>query len=275
MVIFEDIPFDVLCKIISYISVRSILRLRQVSKHLQQITRDRAIWSHAYRTSSLVRPQGPFPWHTAAALESILVRSARLTLNWPPNPNAAPVRTRKLNVKRHSDASRLLCGRWLLMLVGQVQILCYDLDRTDPSMDDGEEPLSILYNHEAEGSLVQSFNCVTPVASVEDTNHHVSPCMFLAIVVRQNDDPGFIVRTLYRLDFAEGTFGPLVMLHRANIQSTNTSLVIGPRLLAMYEDKGTITKDTIFIDVETCQRYQFPEQTLLDAGVNHFSRLTT
>ncbi|KAH7911005.1 hypothetical protein BJ138DRAFT_1151708 [Hygrophoropsis aurantiaca] len=56
------------------------------------------------------------------------------------------------------------------------------------------------------------------------------------------------------------------MLHRANIQSTNTSLVIGPRLLAMYEDKGTITKDTIFIDVETCQRYQFPEQTLLDAG---------
>ncbi|KAH7915089.1 hypothetical protein BJ138DRAFT_1110030 [Hygrophoropsis aurantiaca] len=260
MVVFEDLPFDVLCKVINYLSITNILHLRQVSKHLQQVTLDRSIWSHAYRTSSLVRPQGPFPWQSAAALESILVRSARLTRNWPPNPDAAPVRARKINVNGRPEASQLLCGRWLLMLIGRKQILCYDLDRTDPSTVDGQEPFSILYTHEAEGSLVQSFQCVTPIASVEDTKN---PCIFLTIEVRQKEDPGHIVSpTLYKLNLAEGT---LVMLHQADIRSTPISLIIGPMFLAMYKYQCTTTKDALFVDAETFQRYQFPEQAFLDA----------
>ncbi|KAH7906839.1 hypothetical protein BJ138DRAFT_1161643 [Hygrophoropsis aurantiaca] len=105
-----------------------------------------------------------------------------------------------------------------------------------------------------------------------DTDHSLNPCIFFAIAVRQMKDPGIIVRTLHKLNFAEGTFGPLVMVHQANTKSTRTtSPIIGPRLLATYEYKGTL-KEAIFIDGEPCQHYQFPEQTLLDAGVGKLFR---
>ncbi|KAH7912356.1 hypothetical protein BJ138DRAFT_1148525 [Hygrophoropsis aurantiaca] len=182
MAVFEDLPFDVLREIISYLPIRNTLHLRQVSKHLQQITRERSIWSHAYRASSLVRPQGPFPWQTAAALESILVRSARLALNWPPNPDAAPVRSRVINIGEDKFGFQLVYGRWLLVLNDERQsILCFDLDRSEISAVDDEEPFSILYKHETEESFINSLSCVTPISNEGDTDH--SRCIFLAMEV--------------------------------------------------------------------------------------------
>ncbi|KAH7909924.1 hypothetical protein BJ138DRAFT_167560 [Hygrophoropsis aurantiaca] len=153
----QNLPFEILCKIIAHLPTINILTLRQVSKYLNQVTHDRLIWAHAYRTSSLVRPQGPFAWQTAHVLESSLVQSTRLSSNWPPNPNAAPIRSHTTSINELKWHFHILCGRWLLMKAKNTQILWYDLDRTDNS--ETEESYSILYKSPDKSIIIEDFHC--------------------------------------------------------------------------------------------------------------------
>ncbi|KAH7907336.1 hypothetical protein BJ138DRAFT_511043 [Hygrophoropsis aurantiaca] len=79
---------------------------------------DRSVWAHAYRTSSLVRPAGPFAWQTTHMVESNLTQSARLSLNWSPNDDAAPIRSCLKNIATRRSAQPVL-SRWLFVIQDQ------------------------------------------------------------------------------------------------------------------------------------------------------------
>ncbi|KAH7912823.1 hypothetical protein BJ138DRAFT_733934 [Hygrophoropsis aurantiaca] len=205
---FQDLAFDVLCEIIRHLPIKSIISLRRVSKHLHQITHDRSIWDHVYRTSSLARPQGPFVWQTAQMLESILVRSVRLLDNWPPNPNARPLRSRSIAINADHSSFKLVHDRWLLMKNGTTQILCYDLDKANISTTEIDEPAhSVLYEvpEELGDTYITNFSCGSVFGNERgsDGEDHRHPFVFLAVMLENGWQHLPYMQTIYRVKFVE------------------------------------------------------------------------
>ncbi|KAH7903965.1 hypothetical protein BJ138DRAFT_1184275 [Hygrophoropsis aurantiaca] len=144
-----------LSEIIGQLPIQCIILLRQVSKHICLVTHDRLTWAHAYCTSSVVLPEGPLICQTAQTLESILVCSTRLKLNWPPNSNTKAVRTRILPFQDSSAEVRLLCERWLLVTNGRTRVAA-----TMPTQSGLEEKLwSTLYDVPTKDTSIVSFLC--------------------------------------------------------------------------------------------------------------------
>lgn len=110
----------------------------QTSKHLRDVTLERLVWDRTYRTSSLIRPLGPFPNQSSKDLEDILVHSAKFDAIWISSTTPSAVRKRILKMGLNRKfATSLLLGRWLL--VGSSDFLrCYDLD----AQGDWDEPVA-------------------------------------------------------------------------------------------------------------------------------------
>ncbi|KAH7916720.1 hypothetical protein BJ138DRAFT_5822 [Hygrophoropsis aurantiaca] len=179
--------------IIDHLPIRNVILLRLVSKYLHQATYDRSIWAHAYRTSSLLRPPGPFAWQTSQILESSLVQTTHLSLNWAPNPNATPVRLHTISIGEVDlQPFRLLCGRWLLVPKsyfsrGFRQIPCYDLDRAEQSASSSSEPYSILHECSETDASIRFFECDYTFISDRGTNGeaHCNLLAFLVVIERK------------------------------------------------------------------------------------------
>ncbi|KAH7904279.1 hypothetical protein BJ138DRAFT_938571 [Hygrophoropsis aurantiaca] len=245
----RTLPDEIFCNIIEYLPIRCILLLRRVSKHLNAITYERSIWTYAYRTSSLVRPPGPFAWQTTHTLESSLIQSARMSLNWPPNDNAAPIRSRRI-IKISGHSRKLVLGRWLFTSHDFVRILCYDLDRTDSSSI--EEPCAILYECREKYCQLEDMQYAQslPGERSGDENH---PVGFLLVTLY---NAGLYTRTLYSVILADEMTPVLhFVLH---IPSSALQLDIGPRLLAVFGPSHDLQK-ALFVDTETYQCYKFPD----------------
>ncbi|KAH7915097.1 hypothetical protein BJ138DRAFT_1122900 [Hygrophoropsis aurantiaca] len=255
----QTLPDEILCDIINYLPIRCILLLRQVSRYLDAITHDRSIWAHAYHTSSLVRPPGPFAWQTAHMLESNLIQSARLSLNWPPNNDAKPVRSRVLNINWKSRDD-LVLGRWLFAFHGgpsrPVRIVSYDLDGPDNLTTAGDsEPYSILYECHEKGCHLEDMRYVQTLLGERsgDGNH---PAGFL-LVAEYNDVLSLMTRTLYSVILADGMLPTLQFVLHTDTPSW-PALHIGPRLLAILSPSSE-PQGALFVDIETYQCYKLPE----------------
>ncbi|KAH7911301.1 hypothetical protein BJ138DRAFT_941741 [Hygrophoropsis aurantiaca] len=244
----QTLPDEILCDIINHLptGITCILLLRQVSKRLNAITYDRSIWDHAYRTSSLVRPPGPFAWQTAHMLESNLIQSARLSLNWPPN-NAKPVRSRVINIS--GGEYKLVLGRWLFTSHGGVRILRYNLE--SPS---AEEPRTLYECREKDCRLKNMQYVQTLLGERSGDENH--PIGFLLVTVH-NAALSLTTRTLYSVILADGIFPTLHFVLHTNSLSL-MRLDIGPRLLAIFSPSPGL-QGSLFVDIETYQRYKFPE----------------
>ncbi|KAH7907025.1 hypothetical protein BJ138DRAFT_546138 [Hygrophoropsis aurantiaca] len=255
---FQNLPFEILYKIISDLPIKSILILGQVSKLFNQVIRDRSIWAHAYRTSSLVRPGGPFTWQTAQMLESNLTQSARLNLNWPPNPNPRPTRSHVITTGSLSGFMALIRGRWLLRSMDSL-ILCHDLDRADiGETSTAEEPYSILYECREHGSRIDNL-LVQQTLLGERSGNENHPVGF-ALVTVYNAQAATYLTTLYSIIIlADGI--PMMHMIPLSIPLTPGRISIGPRFLAVYEPRSFEIRDTLFIAIENYQRYKFPETT--------------
>ncbi|KAH7910401.1 hypothetical protein BJ138DRAFT_1126916 [Hygrophoropsis aurantiaca] len=260
----KRLPVEILCRIIDHLPVASILHLRQVSKHLNQITYERSIWDHVYRTSSLVHREGPFSWQTAQILESNLVESAKLSLNWPPKQNVEPTQSRvKDLVDTTYQGFQLLCGRWLLSRKNSTQIYCCDLDRAGELMT--EESCSIFYECHERDFEVTSYVCEDTFLSTTsgDENH---PVAFFS-VTEYNAVISALRRTLYRISIAQGSVPTLRMVIQTNHTATyslETILLIGPRFLTMIFHRGGVStsREIVLVDIVTSQQYRFPESAL-------------
>ncbi|KAH7907758.1 hypothetical protein BJ138DRAFT_1159333 [Hygrophoropsis aurantiaca] len=260
----QDLPTEILCNAITHLPIRDILALRQVSKYLNQVTRVRSIWAHAYHTSSLVRPPGPFTWQTAQILESNLIQSARLSLNWPPNLDAMPIRSHTITLDSIQSQFSLLCGRWLRMDQNSTRIVCYDLDRTENLS--AEEPYSILYESPDRSTKVKFFECESIPAGERSGANDQNEVAFLVIVEKNEAVSAPYTRTLYRVDLAEETFPRLTMVLQANLnsQSFHCQVSLGLRHVAVYDvplgpDHPTVRAEVVLLDLETYQRYNIPE----------------
>ncbi|KAH7907863.1 hypothetical protein BJ138DRAFT_1182144 [Hygrophoropsis aurantiaca] len=253
----------------------------QVSEHLRQVTYDRSIWAHVYRTSSLVHPDGPLECQTAQMLESILARSTRLQPNWPPNPKIKPVRTRILPIQDERAEVSLLRERWLLVTNGDKQIVCYDLDATTTRTATGpaELPYAHLYDSLEENVSIVSFECdlILPSCTKDRCGagrSHPQPLAFLAVVLHMDRPPNHMhVRTMlahlcivhrreiYKINVAGDDFPTLCLLHKFDMDfDPFTQVVLSPRLLAIY-NPVRLPKQAILIDVETRQLYESPATT--------------
>ncbi|KAH7904577.1 hypothetical protein BJ138DRAFT_894666 [Hygrophoropsis aurantiaca] len=255
---FQTLPLELICKIINHLPIESILRLRRVSKHLNQVTYDRSIWDHAYRTCALVLPPGPFTWQTAHTLESNLVQSARLSLNWPPNPDAKPVRVRSMNLPHFESKFALICGRWLVAIRRNEasQIVCYDMDKAEEPTAEEEESYTILYECPEKDAMIEQLFAATFLSEIRDD------AIGIVVIMVSNAASSLLWRTLYRV-IADGTSPSpqLSMVLRTNATSTSRSLVAtGPKLVALYYEAQTELRDVSLIDIESYQQYQLPER---------------
>ncbi|KAH7907054.1 hypothetical protein BJ138DRAFT_1161070 [Hygrophoropsis aurantiaca] len=267
----QDLPSEVICKIIGYLPIQNTVLLRRVSKRLRQVTYDRSIWAQAYRTSSLLRPSGPFTWQTSQILESYLVRSTRLSLNWSPNPGAVPVRSRPINTGKPGEGPKyLLCSRWLLVQKGPNQILCYDWDRAEQPMSQDEQPYSILYECPENDGSITFLDCDSAFVNhgSTDEENYYNPLAFLLVGMRDKSHLHF--KAIYKVNFADGNFPTLLRIHQTRgdtqFPSSYGRLKIGPKLLAVYHSTpvGTL-KEVILIDIVTYQLYQLSEVDMLNA----------
>ncbi|KAH7907861.1 hypothetical protein BJ138DRAFT_431214 [Hygrophoropsis aurantiaca] len=266
----QNLPPEILCKVISQLPIKSIVLLRQVSKHVCRITYDRSIWAHAYRASSLARSDGPLECQTAQTLESILVRSARLELNWPPNPKIKPVRTRILPIQNERAEVSLLCERWLLVANDSKKIVCYDLDATTMSTATGLEELPYAPFYDVpEGNInIMLFKCESILPSCTRDRRgagrsHPQPLAFLTVLLCMDDTRHHMyvryVKQIYKIIVADNDFPTLCLLHQFEPGfNFSTTLLLGPRLLAIYDSWG-LPKQAILMDVETHQLYEIPE----------------
>ncbi|KAH7905357.1 hypothetical protein BJ138DRAFT_787118 [Hygrophoropsis aurantiaca] len=183
-------------------------------------------------------------------LESNLVQSARLSLNWPPNDNAKPIRSRVINISRRDRYTLALC-RWLFTLDRhRVRILCYDLDGADNLTT--EERCSILYKCDKGWKLdVMRFEQTLLDERSGDENH---PVGFLLATMFDAASP-LRKSALYSVILADGMFPTLYFVLDAKGPST---MDIGPRLLAIFTPSGG-PQDVLFVDIETYQCCRFPE----------------
>ncbi|KAH7910502.1 hypothetical protein BJ138DRAFT_1152804 [Hygrophoropsis aurantiaca] len=254
----QNLPVELLCKIIKNLPIETILLLRRVSEDIKQVTYDRSIWDYAYRTSSLLRPPGPFAWQTAHVIESNLIRSARLSLNWAPNPDAKPLLCRVINFPEGPYGFVTLGGRWLLITSHSdcTRILCYDLDRTEKVTT--EDHCSILYEcSKEEGGISQLSGEQTFLS--ERGNNDSYPVGFIAIVV-YNAALSTRKKALYRVTVAGGRSLSLQMVLQTDTATPDPRpiVVIGARLVAFHEN-GTSPQSTVLVDIETHQHYEFPQ----------------
>ncbi|KAF9237130.1 hypothetical protein BU15DRAFT_76238 [Melanogaster broomeanus] len=122
-----DEPVEVICHILSFLSLREIVRLRRTSKQFRDITYDPAIWKTVYANTPLLRPSGPFPYQSAQFLEHTLVQSAKLAQTWASHPVKAI--SRVVGPKTSWDILQwsVLGGKWFIWHE-TTQILCHDLD---------------------------------------------------------------------------------------------------------------------------------------------------
>ncbi|KAH7912493.1 hypothetical protein BJ138DRAFT_1148243 [Hygrophoropsis aurantiaca] len=253
-----DLPVEILCTIVNCLPTASILRLRQVSKHLNQITYDRTIWAHAYRTSSLVRREGPFTWQTAKVLEANLIESTKLSLNWAPNPDAKPVQTQVINLDKHTE-SELLCGRWLLSRKNSTQISCYDLDQAAEPM--AKEPYSIFYECRERDFEITDHSCEHPLLSERSGDEDHAAAFFL--VTEFHAVISLLRRTLYKVTLTQGSYPTLHMVFQTDHTAAypiRSELFVGPRFLAIsFYGTEYFPRDTVFVDIVTYQQYHVPE----------------
>jgi len=123
--------FDVLIQIIAQLDIADVLRLRQVSSHLREVTLERALWDELYKSSHLPRTIGPLPSQSQQDLETLLTRSAKVSHNT--FVRGSPVRSRVVEYGSDCWGARTLAGKILLYvdsgsLTRKEKVLFYTLD---------------------------------------------------------------------------------------------------------------------------------------------------
>ncbi|KAK0212367.1 hypothetical protein DFS33DRAFT_21376 [Desarmillaria ectypa] len=125
----SSLPEDVLYNVFSFLSPISILRVRQVSKDLHALTRQKIVWTNAYRTSNSFLPIEPPDDASSFEVEHALLSSIKLDEAWSkPQPEHAGERFLKYAPGRSDNTYvKLYHGRYL-MIGSRSSFSFYDLD---------------------------------------------------------------------------------------------------------------------------------------------------
>ncbi|KAF9463635.1 hypothetical protein BDZ94DRAFT_593806 [Collybia nuda] len=125
----EQLTNDIFYEILSHLPVEDIVRLRQVCKWLQEVTRQRAVWSSVYEKSNLLRPEGPTPTQTAQDLENLLVHFTKIQRKWSEHSEVQPVSRKSIKCALpYIYGVAMVSGRYLIVGAGN-EISWYDLDQ--------------------------------------------------------------------------------------------------------------------------------------------------
>ncbi|KAF8141990.1 hypothetical protein EV363DRAFT_1392389 [Boletus edulis] len=162
----NQLVLEVLHLIFYYIDVPDILRVRRVSRYVNEATRYRNVWVNAYRTAEFPRPPGPFPSQSVHDLENILVTSLRVSQNLQrlcsgrcgtTQSDAQTFKLREIRTTGMQFYVNLIFGRFLLVPFNE-GIRCYELNLEESDPNSGG---SIIYR--TTGRIVRLLHCVSAV----------------------------------------------------------------------------------------------------------------
>lgn len=131
----DELPFDVVYRVISFMDPLDIRRLEEVSRRWREISRNRLIWTAAYRSSDLPVPNVPWDTTPTCELQRLLCKAARIEAACT-SGEVKPVL--RCSIEEcgvdlfQSVMLDLVKGRWLV--TGRANyVRCYDLQAPDPS----------------------------------------------------------------------------------------------------------------------------------------------
>ncbi|KAH7929539.1 hypothetical protein BV22DRAFT_120589 [Leucogyrophana mollusca] len=239
------LPIEIVHYIISFLSMRDIVRLRQVSKTFCELSHDRDIWSHAYRTAESVRPPGPFPRQTSEVLESLLVTNAKVERNlFAPKPVCSK---RRIDIYPEDRLPHLILGRWLLFTNLQLaSVRCYDLDTSN------------FANH----AVIHSFRGeLRYLSCVSCTGIEGRPLAFAVALIYYYPSEEYFIE-IFRIETDTESTPPAfrqvltIGCHKPVIHQ----VAIGPRLLVVlgHDESENIYSQTWVMDTQTNQQYHLP-----------------
>ncbi|KAG7449832.1 uncharacterized protein BT62DRAFT_1073248 [Guyanagaster necrorhizus] len=125
----SSLPEDILYNVFYFLSPVSILKVRQVSKDLYSLTRQKIVWTNAYRTSNSFLPVEPPADASAFEVERALLSAIKLDEAWrKPQPEHVCKRFLKYSPGRSDNIYiKLYHGRYL-MIGSRSSFSFYDLD---------------------------------------------------------------------------------------------------------------------------------------------------
>ncbi|KIJ07556.1 hypothetical protein PAXINDRAFT_182449, partial [Paxillus involutus ATCC 200175] len=260
----SNLPVEILFMIMGFLPTLDLVPLPQVCKLFKHLLSDDLFWRSQYRSTSILRPAGPFRGQSTAFLRNALVLSARVAQNWPPytlSPTPKIATTRIGENSRIFPAfpfSKLLAGRWLI--AGDEQLIwCYDLPNPIPR---------IFYRPHL---VANFFQCVSTtndkgelvVFAVSETQIGRSRRGINIYKVVMDHNGPVITSRILRQDVPDNYSGA-------------SDVTIGPRFLAVIP-KGPYFIQTlpIIIDITTFQRYDISLPASLLQSVPRASHTST
>ncbi|KAF8556470.1 hypothetical protein OG21DRAFT_1483087 [Imleria badia] len=179
---FNQLPVEILYGIFYHLDIPDILRMRRVSRYLNQVSHNKVVWSDAFRKAEFVRPPGPFLSQSAHDLENTVVSGFRVDRNLRHGGGTAQEErpTIKLREIRYTGVEVRIClifGRFLFIasnLLHQFEHDVFTIDAVDlgprviviqgrvgsGSDDDTERRLVALDVHTRTQFLLSSFTHV-------------------------------------------------------------------------------------------------------------------
>ncbi|KAK1225722.1 hypothetical protein PQX77_011342 [Marasmius sp. AFHP31] len=150
---FQDLPEDILLRIIAFIDPIDLLRLRQTSQHLFDFTSERTLWTSFYRNSSLFLPSltpSALSAYSTREMERLLIHAHRMDKRW--RERNFTLRHRDLPSTETIEGTRgvgIYLGRYLF--VGSISMFAlYDLDRED--VGEWDRPMFVSKPNKVNGS---------------------------------------------------------------------------------------------------------------------------
>ncbi|KAG6374696.1 hypothetical protein JVT61DRAFT_4065 [Boletus reticuloceps] len=258
----NQFPPEILHRIFKYIDVSDILRLRRVSRYLNEVSHSKHLWREAYRTAECVRPPGPFPWQSKDDLENVLVSSCRVERNLRRGGGTAQTERPTLKVKeiRYTDVpvgflSRLVFGRLVLVAFSD-QVRCYDLnlDALDSDSD------GIIYRTTT-GWTLKSFRCVSAI----DVEGHPFACVVLN---EETETTAHI--SIYLVHVGEQFKVTLDLIHQFKHYGLDIDSVdLGPRVIVIQGQDIEGGFHLFALDVHTRTEFElspFVDAVLMETG---------
>ncbi|KAG6896052.1 hypothetical protein C0992_010668 [Termitomyces sp. T32_za158] len=131
---FSALPSEVLAEILKHAHWHDLLVMRQVCKRLDGISRVREVWLSQYRqyvAEKQFRPtmEEPLESYSCDELENWVLKRRGADHEW--KLSGRSVRERTISVETPSPLLVVPGGRWLLRILYDGSVVCYDLDQQE------------------------------------------------------------------------------------------------------------------------------------------------
>ncbi|KAF8554421.1 hypothetical protein OG21DRAFT_1497068 [Imleria badia] len=122
-----NLPVELIQHILSFLNPCEVVRLRQVSKRIRDITHNSGLWREIYANVRLLRPLGPVSSESTQSLERDLVRSELVAKTWTSQPLKQHSRALTTWRREKITSWTVVFGRWCIFRQGKI-FRCHDIE---------------------------------------------------------------------------------------------------------------------------------------------------